>query len=77
MFVAEVNQLEMAPDWHPLAWVDEWLLAAGWTPDGDKGFIPPREWREPIAIRYGHGKHYGRQMATCLTIAYYENRGKP
>jgi hypothetical protein len=47
--------LALAPDWHPLAWIDNYLLARGWTNDG-AGWLPPERYRDEIAIVAGHGR---------------------
>jgi hypothetical protein len=71
---------ELAPDWHPLAAIDQFILACGWTHDG-KGFVPPLDWQEAIAIRHGGGigkdaSHWKREHAVQFCVRYHEQEGR-
>ncbi|MEI6036154.1 MAG: hypothetical protein WCS65_17960 [Verrucomicrobiae bacterium] len=68
---ASVRPVMLAPDWHPINCIDEFILACGWTWESG-GFIPPESWVEKIAIRYGLGRHWSRCMAAQFCIQYYE-----
>lgn len=66
----------LAPDWHPLAHIDAFLLACGWT-HGPEGFVPPEKWQEPIALHNGGGRHWRREHAAAFCIVYHERAGIP
>lgn len=70
------NSYTLVPDYHPLAIIDQFILSCGWTNDG-KGFIPPEEWREAIAIRHGGGLHWRREHAVQFCVKYHEQCGIP
>lgn len=64
----------LVPDYHPLATVDQFILACGWTNDGN-GFIPPSSWKEAIAIQHGGGDHWKREYAVQFCVKYHEKFG--
>jgi hypothetical protein len=64
----------LAPDWHPLAHIDAFILACGWTYEPE-GFVPPESWREPIALHHGGGRHWRREHAAQFCIQYHESYG--
>lgn len=66
-----VRPVTLAPDWHPLNCIDEFILACGWTWEPG-GFVPPESWVEKIAPRYGYGRHWSRTMAAQFCIQYYQ-----
>jgi hypothetical protein len=65
------ESIRLAPDWHPLAHIDQFILACGWTHDGE-GFVCPEQWAEAIAIRHGRGKHWRREHAIQFCVRYHE-----
>lgn len=64
---------ELAPSWHPLNIIDEYLLARGWTHVAD-GWIAPIEMQEAIQLRYGGGGGArSRAIAVSLQVSYDEH----
>lgn len=63
--------IKLAPQWHPLSQIDNFILACGWTHD-DEGFVPPEKWRKAIASKFGGGLHWNRENAARFCVNYYE-----
>lgn len=61
----------LAPSWHPLSHIDEYLLAKRWTFEEGKGWLPPLEFRDAIAMHLGRG-HYARGIAIHLQVRWDE-----
>jgi len=64
---------ELFPNWHPLAHIDNFIMACGWTHDGE-GFVPPDAWREAMSVNLDSGTHWRRDQAASLCIQYLEAR---
>lgn len=63
----------IAPSWHPLNWIDEYLLSRGWTHNG-KGWVAPESMQAAIQIRYGGGSGpRSRAHAAALQISADEH----
>lgn len=71
--LSQVDSTTLAPDWHPLAHIDAFILACGWTHELE-GFVPPESWREAIALQHGRGLHWKREHAVQFCVRYYELR---
>jgi hypothetical protein len=65
---------DIAPDWHPLAAIDNFILACGWTHE-QNGFKAPEGWRDALAVHFGAGLHFSREVAAKLCIQYHEKAG--
>lgn len=61
----------LAPSWHPLAHIDEYLQVKGWTFEQGQGWLPPLEFRDAIAMHLGRG-HYSRGIAIHLQVRWDE-----
>jgi len=62
----------IAPSWHPLNWIDEYLFARGWTHNG-VGWVAPESMREAIQLRYGDGSGArSRAIAISLQVSVDE-----
>lgn len=64
----------LAPDHHPLAHIDNFILACGCTHEKE-GFVPPEKWQEAIRLRHGGGRHWRREHAVQFCVRYYEHLG--
>lgn len=68
---ARLSAPVLAPSWHPLSHIDEYLHAKGWRFDQGQGWMPPREFRDAIAMQIGRG-HYSRGIAIHLQVRWDE-----
>jgi len=65
--------MPLAPDWHLLAWIDNYLLAKGWT-YCEAGWTPPEnnpELLRAIQERHSFG-HYNRSTAIGAQVEWDE-----
>lgn len=67
--------LLLAPDWHPLSLIDQFILSCGWTHDG-RGFIAPPDWQAGLALQRGGtgAEHYPRETACAFCVRFHESR---
>ena len=62
----------LAPSWHPLNLIDEYLFARGWTHNG-VGWVAPATMQEAIQMRYGGGSGTRpRAIAISLQVSVDE-----
>jgi hypothetical protein len=61
----------LAPSWHPLAQIDEYLLVKGWTFETGEGWLAPQQHRDAIAMHIGRG-HLRRGLAAHMQILWDE-----
>ncbi len=71
MSTTDQNSITLAPEWHPLTMIDQFILDCGWT-HTPEGFVPPEKWREPIAREHGGGLHWKREHAIQFCVRYHE-----
>jgi hypothetical protein len=69
-------RVSLAPYWHPLSAIDNFILSCGWTHD-QEGFKAPEEWRAALSVNFGKGLHFSRDVAVRLCVQYHENAGIP
>jgi len=62
----------LAPAWNPLAHIDEYLLARGWTNDG-VGWLPPEALKEIVENFHGRGQ-FTRSFAISVQVRVDEWR---
>ena len=66
------RKVMLAPDWHPVSCIDNFIFSLGWTWEPG-GFVPPSGWTEKISIHYGRGRHWSRTLATQFCIQFYQD----
>ena len=63
--------IALAPTWHPLSHIDEYLQVKGWKFEQGHGWLPPQAFREAIGMQIGRG-HLSRGIAIHLQVRWDE-----